>query len=79
MEEQEFFDKLTENVKTERKKRRISQLKLSNILGHQSTSYVARIELRKDGNNYNLSHLLKIAKEFDMEIVDFIPHIKDDK
>lgn len=79
MEEQEFFDKLTENVKTERKKRRISQLKLSNILGHQSTSYVARIELRKDGNNYNLSYLLKIAKEFDMEIVDFIPHIKDDK
>jgi hypothetical protein len=33
----EFFDKLTANVKDERKKRKISQLKLSNILGHNST------------------------------------------
>ena len=72
----EFFDKLTANVKDERKKRKISQLKLSNILGHNSTSYVARIELR-DGVNYNLSHLLKIAQEFDIDIKDLIPSSKD--
>ena len=78
MEEEEFFDKLTENVKKERKKRKISQLKLSNILEHNSTSYVARIELRQNGNNYNLSHLLKIANEFGMEVADFIPCINKD-
>ena len=77
MEEEEFFNRLTDNVKRERKKRKVSQLKLSNILGHNSTSYVARIELRQDGNNYNLSHLIKIAKEFDMEVADFIPKIKE--
>jgi len=69
----EFFDKLTENVKAERKKRKISQLKISNILGHNSTSYVARIELR-DGVNYNLSHLLKIADEFEIDIKELIPN-----
>ena len=78
MEEEEFFDKLTENVKKERKKRNISQLKLANILGHNSTSYVARIELRQDKSNYNLSHLIKIAKEFKMEVADFIPKIQKD-
>lgn len=69
----EFFDKLTENVKIERKKRKISQLKLSNILEHNSTSYVARIELR-DGVNYNLTHLLKIAQEFEIDIKELIPN-----
>jgi transcriptional regulator with XRE-family HTH domain len=76
LEEDEFFDKLTDIVKSERKNRGISQLKLSNILGHNSTSYVARIELR-EGVNYNLSHLLKIAQEFDIDIKELIPNSKD--
>lgn len=73
MQEDDFFDQLTEIVKAERKKRKISQLKLSNILGHNSTSYVARIELRKQGANYNLSHLLKISQEFNIDIRNLIP------
>lgn len=73
MTESELYDIITENVKRERQKRGLSQLKLANILEHQSTSYVARIELRQDGVNYNLSHLLKIADEFEMDIRDLIP------
>ena len=42
----DFFDVITENVKRERKARNISQLKLANVLGHQSPAYVAKIELR---------------------------------
>ena len=45
MNEDEFFNIITEIVKDERKKRKISQLSLALILGHQSPSYVARIEL----------------------------------
>jgi transcriptional regulator with XRE-family HTH domain len=70
------FDYITLKVKEERKKRKVSQLKLALILGHNSTSYVARIELRQKGNNYNLAHLYAIAKEFGMEMDDFLPKIQ---
>lgn len=73
MTESELYDIITENVKSERKKRAVSQLKLALILGHQSASYVARIELRQDAANYNLSHLLKIADEFEIDMRDLIP------
>lgn len=76
MTENELFDIITENVKIERKRRSVSQLKLALILGHQSASYVARIELRQGDVNYNLSHLLKIADEFEIELCDLIPSTK---
>jgi len=72
--ENKFMDEITELVKKVRKKHKVSQMKLSNILGHNSTSYVARIELHQ--GSYNLSHLLKIAQEFDIEVKDLIPSIK---
>jgi transcriptional regulator with XRE-family HTH domain len=74
MTESELYDIITDNVKRERKKRAVSQLKLALILGHQSASYVARIELRQDAVNYNLSHLLIIADEFEIDIKDLIPN-----
>jgi len=70
-----LFDYVTARVKEERKKRKISQLKLALLLGHNSTSYVARIELRQDGANYNLGHLYIIAKEFGMEMGEFLPRV----
>ena len=71
--EDEFFNIITEIVKRERKERKISQLHLALILGHQSPSYVARIELRQDNANYNLHHLLIIAEEFNIDILELIP------
>jgi len=75
MNEDKFFDKITEIVKRERKKRKVSQLSLALMLGHQSPSYVARIELRQDNANYNLHHLLLIANEFQIDILQLIPSI----
>ena len=69
----DFFDVITENVKRERKARNISQLKLANILGHQSPAYVAKIELRNDNAQYNLVHLHTIASEFGISIYKLIP------
>ncbi|MEA3353446.1 MAG: transcriptional regulator [Campylobacterota bacterium] len=69
-----FFDTIVENVKRERKARKVSQLTLAiNILGHSSTAYIGKIELRREGANYNLQHLHKIAKEFDISIHQLIP------
>ena len=71
-----FLTQIVENVKAERKKRDISQLKLANILGFQSPNYIAKIETRKHDVSYNLSHLYQIADAFDMEVIDFIPTSK---
>lgn len=68
-----FLDKVVEKVKKERNQRKISQLKLANILNFSSPNYIAKIETRKHGVNYNLVHLCKIAEAFDMEVVDFLP------
>lgn len=72
----EYYDRLTEHIKYLRKERKISQLKLANILGHNSTSFIARIELRQNQANYNLVHLLTLAKEWNLELCDLLPPIK---
>jgi DNA-binding XRE family transcriptional regulator len=68
-----YYDALTQHIKHLRKERKISQLKLSNILGHNSTSFIARIELRQNQANYNLAHLIILAKEWNLEIHDLLP------
>ncbi|MDD2829817.1 MAG: transcriptional regulator [Sulfuricurvum sp.] len=68
-----YYDALTQHVKTLRKERKISQLKLANILGHNSTSFVARIELRQNQANYNLAHLVILAKEWNLGIHEMLP------
>jgi len=72
--ETEFYLlQVTNQIKNERKARNISQLKLAEILGHSSPNYVAKIENRAKGANYNLKHLLLIAKAFSMDIRDLLP------
>lgn len=68
-----YYDALTEHIKQLRKERDISQLKMANILGHNSTSFIARIELRQNNANYNLSHLILLAKEWNLELSDLLP------
>lgn len=68
-----YYDALTEHIKSLRKERNISQLKLANILGHNSTSFIARIELRQNQANYNLGHLVILAKEWNLPIQDLLP------
>lgn len=68
-----FLDTIVANVKVERKRRKISQLKLSQILEFSSPNYIAKIETRKHDVSYNLTHLCKIAVAFDMKVVEFLP------
>lgn len=71
-----YYDTLTEHIKQLRKERGISQLKLANILGHNSTSFIARIELRQNKANYNLAHLVILAKEWEMDVKELLPAMK---
>ncbi|WP_151947452.1 helix-turn-helix domain-containing protein [Aliarcobacter butzleri] len=71
-----FLDEVVKNVKKERMQRKISQLKLANILGFSSPNYIAKIETRKHGSSYNLTHLCKIAKAFNIEVIELLPQKK---
>jgi len=68
-----FLNTIVKNVKEERKKRNISQLKLAEILGFSSPNYIAKIETRKHNVSYNLLHLCKIAHAFDLEVIALLP------
>jgi transcriptional regulator with XRE-family HTH domain len=68
-----YLNALTKHIKQMRTERNISQLKMANILGHNSTSFIARIELRQNNANYNLSHLVILAKEWNLELSDLLP------
>lgn len=69
----QLLDEIVNIVKEERKKRNISQLQLANILEFQSPNYIAKIETRKHNVSYNIGHLYKISKAFDIEITDLFP------
>lgn len=71
-----YYNALTEHIKKMRKERKISQLKLANILGHNSTSFIARIELRQNNANYNLAHLVILAQEWGIDIKELLPSLK---
>ena len=68
-----FLNIIVDNVKFERKRRKVSQLKLAQILDFSSPNYIAKIETRKHNVSYNLHHLCKIADAFSMEVIDFLP------
>ncbi len=71
---EKFYDDIVQNVKMLRKSRKISQLKLANILEFKSLNYIAKIETRRHDVTYNLGHLYKISKEFKIDINDLIPN-----
>ena len=72
-EMEKYLTLVVNKIKTERKSRNISQLKLAHILGHSSPNYIAKIETRAKGANYNLKHLFIISIDFSIPIQDLLP------
>lgn len=64
------------NVKRLRKMKGVSQLLLSSELGHSSPAFVARAENLSNGKHFNLEHIAKMAKIFNVEIQEFFLPIK---
>lgn len=73
MEVEDFLNAMVLKIKFLRKQRKISQLELAHILGHNSPNYIAKIETRKHGVSYNISHLYAIARAFELEVSDLLP------
>jgi len=61
------------NVKKEREKKGLSQLQLSQMIGHKSVTIISRAEIFYKGQHFNIEHLVKIAFVLDIDIEVLIP------
>ena len=59
---EEFLDAVSKNVVYWRKQKGFSQLQLAVAMGYESSSYIGRMELRKNGQHFNIEQLFKITK-----------------
>ena len=71
----DFYKLIGSNVKKMRNKRGISQLQLSQALGHKSVGLVSQSELYLKKQHFNIKDLYQIAYILDVPITTFFEDI----
>lgn len=61
-----------QNVKKAREKKGLSQLQLSQMIGHKSVTIISRAEIYYKGQHFNIEHLAKIAYALEVDIEKLI-------
>lgn len=67
-----FYKKVSENVKYYRNIKNKPQLDLVLEMGLKSTSFYSKCENSKDNHHFNLEHLYKISRSLDIPIEELI-------
>ena len=70
-EEEAFFRTISGNVKRLRKEKKMSQLEVALSIGQKAPGFYANMENYSHGKHFNISHLFRIAKLFDVNIEAF--------
>ena len=70
-EVEKFFETISYNVKRLRNEKGLSQLEVALSIGQKSSGFYANTENYKHGKHFNLHHLLKLSKLFDVPIEEF--------
>lgn len=70
-DKEEFYKKIGKNVAEIRKKNNISQLKLSQLLGYKSSSFISGAEIYYRKQHFSLEHLALISYVLNENIEDF--------
>lgn len=66
-----FFKNISINIKRIRKEKGLSQLETALSIGQKSPGFYANIENYRHGKRFNLIHLFKLSKFFDVNVEDF--------
>ena len=66
-----FYWQIGSNVARIRKKHKLSQLKLSLLIGHKSTSLLAGAEIYYNKQHFSLEHLANISFVLNEDITEF--------
>ena len=67
----EYFHTISANVKRIRLEKGMSQLEVALSIGQKSSGFYANAENYTHDKKFNLEHLLKLSKLFDVEVVIF--------
>lgn len=70
-QKEEFYKLVGKNVARLRKKHNLSQLKLSQLIGHKSTSLVSGAEIYYNKQHFSLEHLALISYVLNEDINEF--------
>jgi len=70
---EDFHRIIGQNVKKARENKRLSQLQLSQLIGHKSVTIISRAEIYYKGQHFNIEHLVKIAYVLEIGIDKLIP------
>lgn len=69
---EEFYRMVSANVKKFRKKYKYTQLDFSAHIGFNSVSFYCDCENNKNGKHFNLLHIVRIARFFNIDINELI-------
>ncbi len=67
-----LYTNIGKNVKKEREEKGLTQLQLSQAIGHKSVTIVSLAEIHHKGQHFNIEHLAKIAYVLDVNICDLL-------
>ncbi len=70
-----FFQTISLNVKKIRKERELSQLEVALSIGQKSSGFYANTENCAHNKKFNLEHLYKLSKLFNVPIEEFFKQI----
>jgi transcriptional regulator with XRE-family HTH domain len=76
-EADEFFKTISNNVKSIREEKKLSQLEVALSIGQKSSGFYANAENYAHGKHFNLLHLFKLSKLFECDIEDFFREKND--
>jgi len=60
------------NVKKAREEKGLTQLQLSQLIGHKSVTIISRAEICYRGQHFNIEHLCKIAFVLDIDMCQLL-------
>lgn len=69
---EEFHRKISCNIKRIRIEKEMSQLEVALSLGFASVTFYTNAENNKRGKHFNLEHLYKLSKIFEVEVADLL-------
>jgi transcriptional regulator with XRE-family HTH domain len=69
-----FYRTIGSNVREARKKKGLSQLEASILIGQRSTSFFSNCENYKNGEKFNLEHLYLLSKILEVPLCELIKY-----
>ena len=69
---EKFHIQIGKNVKKAREEKGLTQLQLSQAIGHKSVTIISRAEICYRGQHFNIEHLCKIAFVLEIDMCQLL-------